>query len=80
MRIDLYYEDEYIEEKCGYSYETLTFDDWDEFWRLWNISLDIIRCDNAFHGGRIYLKKDRVFKIVEVKELKNVCTQIITMK
>lgn len=68
MKIKLYYEDEYIEETYEYSYETLTVEDWDEFWRLWNTSLDIIRCDNAFHGGRIYLKKDRVIKIAEVKE------------
>ena len=43
MEIKLYYDDEYVEGKNGYSCCTVNVDSWEEFWDLWNDSSDKFR-------------------------------------
>lgn len=65
MEIKLYYDDEYVEGKNGYSCCTVNVDSWEEFWDLWNDSSEFIRCDDTYDEKRNYLKKDRVIQIME---------------
>lgn len=69
MKIRLFYDDEYIEDKEDYSYMYLTVDSWEDFWNLWNDKSDFIRCDSdMLYGNIIYLRKDRVIQIMGEKK------------
>ncbi len=65
MLIKLYFDEEYVEGKCHYSYRKFTVDSWDKFWNIWNNSSDFFRCDDTIDGKRTYIKKDRVIQIME---------------
>ena len=65
MKIKLYYDDEFIEGKSGYSCLRVTVDSWEKFWDLWNNSSEFIRGDDTYDEKRNYLKKDRVIQIME---------------
>ncbi|WP_311376154.1 hypothetical protein [Anaerococcus lactolyticus] len=62
MKIELYFEDQYIEGTTNYPYRTITTDSWDRFWQLWNYDEEFVRCDDE-SGTEVYLKKDRVIEL-----------------
>lgn len=62
MKIELYFEDQYIEGISDYTYRTITTDSWDRFWQLWNHDEKFVRCDDE-SGTEIYLKKDKVIEL-----------------
>lgn len=62
MKIELYFEDQYIEGTVRYSSRTITTDSWDRFWQLWNHDEEFVRCDYEA-GTEVYLKKDRVIEL-----------------
>ena len=62
MKIELYFEDQYIEGISDYPYRTITTDNWDRFWQLQNHDEEFVRCDDE-SGTEIYLKKDRVVEL-----------------
>ena len=63
MKIKLFYDDEYIECKEDYSYQELTVDSWEDFWKLWTDFSQFIRCD-SFNNKIAFLRKDRVTMII----------------
>lgn len=62
MKIELYFEDQYIEGIRDYPYRIITTDSWDRFWQLWNYDEEFVRCDDE-SGTEVYLKKDRVIEL-----------------
>lgn len=62
MKIELYFEDQYIEGISDYTYRTITTDSWDRLWQIWNHDEEFVRCDDE-SGTEIYLKKDRVIEL-----------------
>lgn len=69
MKIELYFEDQYIEGTTNYSSRTVTTDSWDRFWQLWNHDEEFVRCDDE-SGTEIYLKKDRVIELMSPRDEK----------